>query len=223
MKTINKVLTKTLLIGLLSISIACVDKKKENNTEAETHHEQDMHHDGEMEHGAEMDHDGDMHSDAGDASMSDSSAMDSQTSNGSSVIVDKYLAIKNALVNDDQNSAASAAEALVQSVNSFDVAQMEASKQEDLKQVLVAIETHGKQIKTSDIKLQRAAFAELNSVMKEALAITGTSRPLYEQYCPMYNQNEGGAWLSASKEVKNPLFGSQMLKCGSVKQTIAAQ
>jgi hypothetical protein len=164
-----------------------------------------------------------MPNDAGGASMSDSIAMDSEASNGSSVIVDKYLAIKNALVNDDQNSATSAAEALVQSISNFDVAQVETSKQKDLKQLLVAIKTHGKQIKTSDIKRQRAAFAELNLDMKGALAITGTSRDLYEQYCPMYNQNEGGAWLSASKEVKNPLFGSQMLNCGFVKQTIGAQ
>jgi hypothetical protein len=55
----------------------------------------------------------------------------------------------------------------------------------------------------------------------DILAITGTDRTLYQQYCPMYNKNKGGYWLSDSQEIKNPLFGSKMLTCGSVKETIS--
>jgi hypothetical protein len=36
----------------------------------------------------------------------------------------------------------------------------------------------------------------------------------------MANENTGAFWLSNEKEIKNPYFGSMMLKCGSVKETI---
>ncbi|HNK84737.1 MAG TPA: mercury transporter, partial [Flavobacteriales bacterium] len=42
--------------------------------------------------------------------------------------------------------------------------------------------------------------------------------PIYLDHCPMYN---GGAdWLSREKAIKNPYYGSSMLTCGSVKETI---
>ncbi|MBC9795264.1 DUF3347 domain-containing protein [Sinomicrobium sp. FJxs] len=36
----------------------------------------------------------------------------------------------------------------------------------------------------------------------------------------MYNENEGGKWLSADSEVKNPYFGQKMLSCGKVQKEI---
>jgi hypothetical protein len=50
------------------------------------------------------------------------------------------------------------------------------------------------------------------------VAITGTKNTLYEQFCPMYDK--GSAWLSSSNEVRNPYYGSKMLKCGKVQKTI---
>jgi hypothetical protein len=47
-----------------------------------------------------------------------------------------------------------------------------------------------------------------------------SSGSLYLEYCPMANENTGAFWLSNEKEIKNPYFGSMMLKCGSVKETI---
>ena len=50
------------------------------------------------------------------------------------------------------------------------------------------------------------------------VAITGTKNKLYQQFCPMYDK--GSAWLSTSNEVKNPYYGSKMLKCGKVQKEI---
>ncbi|MFT5970040.1 MAG: Cu(I)/Ag(I) efflux system membrane fusion protein, partial [Flavobacteriales bacterium] len=41
---------------------------------------------------------------------------------------------------------------------------------------------------------------------------------LYLQFCPMANSNKGGYWLSQEKEVKNPYFGLNMLKCGTIEK-----
>ena len=44
--------------------------------------------------------------------------------------------------------------------------------------------------------------------------------PVYVQFCPMANGGEGANWVSKEKAVKNPFYGSQMLTCGKVVETI---
>jgi len=36
----------------------------------------------------------------------------------------------------------------------------------------------------------------------------------------MADDNKGGYWLSTEKKIKNPYFGSKMIKCGKVKEII---
>jgi hypothetical protein len=48
----------------------------------------------------------------------------------------------------------------------------------------------------------------------------GTKQKLYQDYCPMYNDGKGAIWISETKEIKNPFYGSQMLTCGSLKKTL---
>lgn len=225
MKTLNVILSRTVLIGLLSLSIACVDKKKENENESENLHDEEMH-DDDMNHNQNM-HDEDMHQDGEMGHDEDhhdrtaASKMKVDASQTASSLIDNYLAVKNALVNDDQDAAAKAAESLETSLAGFDVDTVEHSKQEEAKAILDKMKVHAEQMSKLDITHQRTHFAEINADIKNLLAITGSDRVLYEQYCPMYNDNTGGAWLSTSEDIKNPLFGSQMLNCGAVKQTIA--
>ena len=39
-------------------------------------------------------------------------------------------------------------------------------------------------------------------------------------HCPMANNGKGADWLSKENEVKNPYYGSMMLGCGKVTETI---
>jgi hypothetical protein len=43
---------------------------------------------------------------------------------------------------------------------------------------------------------------------------------LFLSHCPMV-PGGGGDWLAANEQIANPYFGSQMLRCGTVKETIA--
>ena len=52
------------------------------------------------------------------------------------------------------------------------------------------------------------------------IAITGTDKKLYQDFCPMYNNNKGAQWLSTTEEIKNPYFGSKMMGCGKVQKEI---
>ena len=49
--------------------------------------------------------------------------------------------------------------------------------------------------------------------MSDLITLFGTNKTLYQYFCPMYNNNKGGVWLTEIKEIKNPYFGSKMLKC----------
>ena len=132
-------------------------------------------------------------------------------------VLDAYLGIKNSLVKDDAKKAAEFGTALANATKSFD---SKSSSSSEVNEILEVIKEHGEHIAKSDIGHQREHFAELTNEVKDLVKITGSDRTLYTQYCPMYNSNKGGFWLSTSKEIRNPLFGSKMLKCGSVKETI---
>lgn len=215
MKNLNIILSRTVLIGLMTLVVSCVDKKKEGENKAENHHDQEMH-EGEMHHDNEM-------IDGSTDTMAEKSDMTVTESNTASPLIENYLVVKNALVNDDSDVAQKAGERLAKSAEAFDVSEVEESKQKEVKSILDKIKTLATQISENDIAQQRTHFAEINVSMKDLLSITGSDRTLYEQYCPMYANNEGGSWLSESQDIKNPLFGSQMLKCGAVKQTIVLQ
>lgn len=134
--------------------------------------------------------------------------------NSTSAMIDGYLAVKDALVADDQATAASKSQALVTAIQGFEAT----STAEELKGKLLA---EAQKLASGDIAAQRESFQALSVSMKELLKMVGTDRTLYQQYCPMYKNNTGGIWLSASEDIKNPLFGSSMLTCGKVEETIA--
>ena len=70
---------------------------------------------------------------------------------------------------------------------------------------------------SKDIKHQREHFANFSANMfVVAKAVKLTSEPIYEVYCPM----KKAYWLSSDKAIKNPYYGSSMLTCGSIKETL---
>src|SRR5690606_32018982 len=131
--------------------------------------------------------------------------------------------IKNALVKDDQAAAAEYGTALAESTGAFDVGTFAASEQQELEEILEVAKEHGKHIAKSDIGHQREHFEALGKDIKDLVAIARKDRVLYQQYWQMNKDNAGGMWLSASDGVINPLFGSKMLNCGSVQETIESR
>lgn len=73
----------------------------------------------------------------------------------------------------------------------------------------------------SDIEAQRAAYSGMSKDMIELIKKEGLSGgELYVAFCPMAFNDKGAAWISTSKEIRNPYFGEKMLTCGEVKETI---
>ena len=187
---------KTLLIAsLISFSLlSCGEKPSTSESQEETHA-------------------------SGDASSANSvSVSSSKTTSG---IIDAYLAVKDALVADDAAIAAAKSADLVAALKSYDIAGAQANDPEELERLQVEATGFAEKLAGADIAAQRESFQALSVVLKDMLKIAGTDRTLYHQYCPMYKGNTGGMWLSASEEIKNPLFGSSMLTCGRVEETLA--
>ena len=142
-----------------------------------------------------------------------------------SAILNNYLALKNALVEDNARNAANSGKMLFDALGKFNLSGQAASKQKDLKDILDDAKENAEHISKSggDIDHQREHFEMLSTDIRDLIVITGADRNLYQIYCPMFNNKKGGKWLSEFQDIKNPLFGSKMLKCGSIVQEITVK
>lgn len=75
-----------------------------------------------------------------------------------------------------------------------------------------------KQIFSSvELTVQRKAFNDISIELWKLLkADNKIVIKLYYAYCPMKKMY----WISETKEIKNPYYGSSMLNCGSIKDSI---
>ncbi|MBU2907312.1 MULTISPECIES: DUF3347 domain-containing protein [Arenibacter] len=133
-------------------------------------------------------------------------------------VVNGYLSLKDALVADDTDAAVNTSKKLLVALENFDITAYSDTEQSELQDIIEEAMEHAEQIAESPIDLQREHFKVLSKDVTEMVAITGTNTKLYEQFCPMYDK--GTAWLSTSKEIKNPYYGSKMLACGKVQKEI---
>ncbi len=128
-----------------------------------------------------------------------------------SELLTSYYNIKDALVSSDANSAATNAEQFVKTINSISSEIIHESYKEAL------LKDAGKISETKDLKKQREALSAFSANMYAlAREVKLSSEPVYYQYCPM----KKSTWLSSNNTIKNPYFGSAMLTCGKVTESI---
>ncbi len=174
---------------------------------------------------AQHDHSNEGHSEM-DSKMANKSMEKStikiERSKSTTTIIANYLALKDALVEDNGKKASNSGKILFDAFAKFDISAQPKSQQKELGEIIEDASEHAEHISENgnDIEHQREHFETLSTDIKDLVVITGTDRNLYQIFCPMYNNNKGGSWLSSSDEVKNPFLGSKMMKCGSVTQEI---
>ncbi|WP_298504559.1 DUF3347 domain-containing protein [uncultured Maribacter sp.] len=194
----------TVMLAIASViftTTSCKDNKKEQSNVSEDHSE--MNHDNSDGH-----HEGEKK----EIAMSGN-----QDGNAESVLKD-YFSLKGALVNDDNEKAKGLGTTLAKSFGNLDTSKYSDTQKKELKEIIEDATEHAEHISESDIKHQREHFKILSKDITDMVAITGTATKLYEQFCPMYDG--GTAWLSTKEEVRNPYYGSKMLKCGKVQREI---
>ena len=135
-------------------------------------------------------------------------------------IIDAYLQIKNALVADSKEDAVKGATTMLTAFSEFDMTKLTGDTHKEYMEILESAKEHTEHIVKSKIDHQREHFEGLTIDVNDLIALLGTSKTLYKDFCPMANNNKGAYWFSEVKEIKNPYFGAKMMKCGSIKEQI---
>lgn len=137
-------------------------------------------------------------------------------------LLDPYLRFKDALVQTDPSVAKKEAKSLATAFAKVDMSLLGHESHtvwmplhNNLKK---AIDTASS---SNDVEVQRTSFSTITNAYFEAINTFGLSGlDAYYQYCPMAFDNKGGYWISKDEDIKNPYFGSKMMRCGETKQEI---
>lgn len=194
-------------MALLSLTVSCKDNKEqeqngEMNSEQMNHDSSNSNHD-EVEKSLER-------------NITANNAKNKETAG----LLAAYFQIKNGLVNDSKESTAKGGTALLTEIAKFDMSALSEEAHKDYMEITESAKEHADHIVKSPIDHQREHFEALSTDMTDLIALLGTDKVVYQDYCPMANNNKGAYWLSEIKEIKNPYFGSEMLSCGSVRKQI---
>lgn len=145
---------------------------------------------------------------------------DSTKANSLQAVYDAYFDLKDALIKSDATIAATKAATLLKAINAI--------KMETLGSNHVAYMNVEKDLKlnaehiseSKDIAHQRDHFSALSTAMYQLIKTAKANTTVYYEHCPMYNDGKGANWLSKEAAIKNPYYGSMMLTCGKVQETI---
>ncbi|WP_456462953.1 DUF3347 domain-containing protein [Lutibacter sp.] len=196
---------------------ACKTDKKQAESNSMQPSEMNMKEADGHDHG-DHDHDATM----GEDSSKEERNIDATTQKNSatSAIIDSYLQIKNALVEDSKEGAAKGGTMMLTAFADFDMSQLNESQHKEYMEILDDAKEQAEHIVKSPIDHQREHFENLSVDVNDLIALLGTDKTLYQSKCPMAGEGKGAIWLSEYKEIKNPFFGSKMISCGSVEKQI---
>jgi len=203
MKNILKINTSGIALGICLLLFSCGSQS--TNEDQHQHHENDT-------QTAENNPD-----------ESAETAVDNETKAHVNQVLNEYYTLKSALVDTDAEKAKSAGEKLAALFEGFDVQVVQESLRSTYESISGKIHQHAEKVaQVEDIEIQRENFSDITAGVYEMVkTFNANEEEVYYAYCPMAFNNTGGYWLSDEKEIRNPYFGSKMLKCGSVKETIA--
>jgi len=213
-----KITTGILAIAFIALSVtSCKDNKKEHNnddghyTEVKSDDHSKMNHDNS-----------DGHHDNNTSTTNDGRDIDANTHKNAttSPIIDAYIQIKNGLVATEKAATAQGGTALLTAFSKFDMTALKGDTHKEYMEIYESAKEQAEHIVKSPIDHQREHFETLSTDITDLIALLGTEKTLYQDFCPMANNNKGAYWISEVKDIKNPYFGDKMMKCGSVKKQI---
>jgi len=139
-----------------------------------------------------------------------------------SLILEAYFQLKNALVKDDGEAAATASKKLLSAINGFDMSVVSADNMKKYMEISQDATENADHISENADKLehQREHFVDLSEDMNDLIGLIGTNQKLYQDFCPMANDNKGATWISEVEEIQNPYLGTKMPTCGKVQKEL---
>jgi len=137
-------------------------------------------------------------------------------------LANAYILLKDAFVETDPTSAATAAKEVVTKVTAMDMGLLKTEAHEYWMEQYPGLKTHSdKIVNLANVEAQRKQFGFLSDALIHVIEAFGTEgNALYVQHCPMAFDNEGADWLATEEEIQNPYFGDKMMRCGLVKKAM---
>jgi hypothetical protein len=137
-------------------------------------------------------------------------------------VVDHYLHVKNALVNNSGRDAADGGKAMADAMSKIDKSLFTAEQKKVYDNIEDDLKEHAEHIgeNASDIDHQREHFVMMSEDIYDLAKAFGGGQTLYHDHCPMANDGKGAMWLNESKKIKNPYFGGRMNECVKVQEVI---
>ena len=137
-------------------------------------------------------------------------------------VLSAYLALKNALANDDGKTAEAKAKTLLSEIDKVPMDKLKSDQHTAWIKYMKKLSYDAEHISETDkTEHQREHFVTLSKNMYTvAKAFNTNEATLYYQYCPMANDGKGAYWLSEKEKISNPYMGKKMPTCGSTKETI---
>ena len=139
------------------------------------------------------------------------------------LVVDEYIKLKDALINDNAGSARSQTKIIKIALQNMDMLLLLGDAHNVWMKALKSINKNIITIESnSNIEAQRKAFGLLSKDLSGVIDMLGVEttngKSLYLEFCPMADDNHGAYWLSYDREIKNPYFGDKMLSCGEISK-----
>jgi len=201
------------------------DHSKMNHDNSDGHHDEETTHDNsDGHHDEEATHDNsDGHHDKDNADETIDARdikMSTEKNAATTPIIDAYFQIKNALVTDSKGNAAQGGTALLAAFSKFDMKTLTGETHKEYMEIAESAIEHAEHIVKSPLDHQREHFEVLSTDINDLIALIGTEKTIYQDFCPMASNGKGAIWLSETKEIKNPYMGSKMSTCGNIQQQI---
>ena len=148
--------------------------------------------------------------------------VDPKLASSINTIIDNYLQIKKGLANDDGSDAANGGKEMDKSISKVDKSLLTVEQKKVYDDIVDDLKEHAEHIgeNAGRIEHQREHFSMMSEDVYDLAKAFGSGIPLYHIYCSMYNEGKGAMWLSESNQIKNPYYGSKMIKCGDVMEKI---
>ncbi|WP_291142335.1 DUF3347 domain-containing protein [Flavobacterium sp. UBA7680] len=132
-------------------------------------------------------------------------------------VYDAYFTVKDALIKSDAKATSAKAKDLLDAITAIKMDKLKSDEHTAWMKVVKKLTADAKSISTTtDLKKQRETFKSLSKNTYTLIKVSKSTDVVYKQYCPMADAD----WLSKEKAVKNPYYGSSMLTCGNVVETI---
>jgi Cu(I)/Ag(I) efflux system membrane fusion protein len=139
-------------------------------------------------------------------------------------LVSSYYNLKDALVATDAAKADAAAAKLMSDAEGFGLIVSRQGNPAALQPHVETIQQESDALvntKVDSIETKRAHFSKISDAMYALLrAAELKNGGIYRQFCPMALNDKGANWLSPESEIRNPYFGTKMMECGEVQDSL---